>query len=53
MENKSLIANCIAKCDQEIEKECKGNSCKKCKYGKICEEVYKLNAKFKEKGYLK
>lgn len=53
MGNKSLIANWIAKCDQEIDKNCEGGICKNCKYWKACLKVIKLNLKFKKKGYLK
>ena len=52
MENKSLIANWIAKCDREIDAKCEGN-CERCKYSDICYKVIKLNSKFKKKGYLK
>ena len=53
MENKSLIANLIAKCDREIDKSCQRGNCPKCRYRNICIKVMKLNAKFRRKGYLK
>ena len=53
MENKSLIANWIAKCDQEIDAKCRIGNCKKCKYWRICVKVETLNQKFIMKGYLK
>ena len=53
MGNKSLIANWIAKCDQELEIKCKVNECQNCKYWKACRKIAELNAKFKNKGYLK
>ena len=49
MENKSLIANWIAKCDREIDVKCEGNDCERCKYSDICYKVTKLNSKFKTK----
>ena len=53
MRNKSLIANLIAKCDQELDKKCEGKICKECKYYKACIKVTRLIVKFKRKGYLK
>lgn len=53
MENKSLIANLIAKCEQEIVAKCQKGNCPKCKYWNMCRKVTKLNEKFKTKGYLK
>ena len=53
MGNKSLIANLIAKCEQEIVAKCQTNDCFKCKYCGICLKVAKLSQKFKKKGYLK
>ena len=53
MENKSLIANWIVKCDQELDKKCEGKICKECKYYKACIKVTRLIAEFKRKGYLK
>ena len=53
MENKSLIANWIARCDQEIDVNCQRKDCPKCKYWKVCRKIAELNAKFKDKGYLK
>ena len=52
MGNKSLIANWIAKCDQEIDAKCVAY-CGKCKYWEICMKVAMLNSKFKLEGYLK
>ena len=51
MENKSLIANWIAKCDQEIDAKCRISDCQNCQYSYICEKVFILNLKFKKKGY--
>ena len=53
MGNKSLIANLIAKCDQEIDAKCQGCDCPKCKYWEICMKVAMLNSRFKLEGYLK
>nr|DAP39391.1 MAG TPA: protein of unknown function (UPF0179) [Caudoviricetes sp.] len=53
MGNESLIANLIAKCDQEIDSKCIIGNCEKCKYRRICVKVEILNQKFKMKGYLK
>ena len=53
MGNKSLIANWIAKCDKELDSNCEGGDCRKCKYYNICLKVIKLNAKFTKRGYLK
>ena len=52
MGNESLIANLIAKCDQELDKKCEGKICKECKYYKACIKVTRLIAKFKRKGYI-
>ena len=53
MGNKSLIANWIAKCDQELEIKCKVNECQNCKYWGMCMTVLLINKRFKDKGYLK
>ena len=53
MENKSLIAKLIERCDKELDEKCEGNDCERCKYSGICYKVTKLNSKFKRKGYLK
>ena len=52
MGNESLIANLIAKCDQEIDAKCRIGNCKKCKYWNICIKVMKLSVEFRRKGYL-
>ena len=53
MGNKSLIANLIAKCEQEMDAKCRTTQCKKCQYLRICAKVVILNEKFRMKGYLK
>ena len=53
MVNKSLIANLIAKCDQEIDAKNEKKICKECKYYKACIKVTRLIAEFKRKRYLK
>ena len=53
MENKSLIAKLIERCDKELDEKCEGKICKECKYYKACIKVTRLIAEFKRKGYLK
>ena len=53
MNNNSLVAKWIARCDREIDEKCKRGGCPKCKYWKVCRKIAELNAKFKIRGYNK
>lgn len=52
MNEKSLVASWIARCDKEIDKYCQKDGCPKCKYRNICIKVMKLSVEFRRKGYL-
>ena len=53
MNNKSLVAKWISKCEEEMKLKCKNIICKECKYFDVCTNLIMLDTKFKIRGYNK
>ena len=53
MENKSLIANLIARCEEERKSVCRKTICEKCKYSDVCIKLMRIDTVFRIRGYIK
>ena len=53
MGNKSLIANWIAKCEEERKSVCRKTICEKCKYYDVCVILMRVDTIFRIRGYIK
>ena len=53
MKDKSLIANWIAKCEEDRKTTCKNNICEKCKYSDVCIKLMRIDTVFRIRGYIK